>query len=43
MADVAYEKHAWGDGALAVIVLMLGGKICLNGFRRDGNLDPAEK
>jgi hypothetical protein len=34
-ADIAYEKHAWPIGALAVILLMVGGKVCLNGIRRE--------
>jgi hypothetical protein len=40
--DIAYEQHDWPAGAFAVIFLMVGGKVCLNGLRRNADKAPSE-
>jgi hypothetical protein len=40
--DVAYEKHAWVFAVLAIIFLMLGGRVCYSGFRKNAVKEPPE-
>ena len=43
MAEVAYEKRDWSFGSIAVIFLMVGARICVNGFRRKTGKEPTEE